>query len=66
MSKKLFNKLIKRASTPVPADQDKQLNPAGYSGKQTHSRKAGDTSVKPSNNAINRTLLLIPKALQSG
>lgn len=27
MSKKLFKKLIKRASQPVPKEQDKQLHP---------------------------------------
>lgn len=48
MSKKLFKKLIKKASTPVPKEQDKQLHPEGYSEKQTRSRKAGDTSAKRS------------------
>lgn len=48
MSKKLFNNLIKRASTPVPKEQDKQLHPEGYSEKQTRSRKAVNTSVKRS------------------
>jgi len=48
MSKKLFKKLIRRASQPVPKEQDKQLHPEGYNGKQTRSRKAGDTSVKRS------------------
>jgi len=46
MSKKLFKKLIKRASQPVPKEQDKQLHPEGYSEKQTRSRKVVDTSVK--------------------
>lgn len=39
MSKKLFKKLIKRASQPVPKEQDKQLHPEGYSEKQTRSHK---------------------------
>jgi uncharacterized protein YdeI (YjbR/CyaY-like superfamily) len=30
MSKKLFQKLIKRASTPVPKEQDKQLHPEDF------------------------------------
>jgi hypothetical protein len=48
MSKKLFHKLIPRASTPVPKEQDKQLHPEGYSKKQTRPRKAKDTSAKQS------------------
>lgn len=46
MSKKLFKKLIKRASTPVPKEQDKQLHPDGYSERQTRQDKAEDTSAK--------------------
>ena len=46
MSKKLFDRLIKRASTPVPAEQDKQLHPESYKGKQTGSRKTVNTSAK--------------------
>jgi hypothetical protein len=46
MSKKIFNKLIKKAATPVPKEQDKQLHPDKSSGKQTRPRKAVDTSVK--------------------
>jgi len=48
MSKKLFKKLIKRASTPVPKEQDKQLHPEGCSEKQTRSRNVADTSAKRS------------------
>lgn len=48
MSKKLFQKLIKRSSQPVPKEQDKQLHPEGYNGKQTRPRKTEDTSAKRS------------------
>ena len=48
MSKKLFKKLIKQASTPVPKEQDKQLHPEGYNEKQTRSRNTEDTSAKRS------------------
>ena len=48
MSKKLFNKLIKRASKPVPKELDKQLHPDSYNEKQTRSRKSANTSVKRS------------------
>lgn len=47
MSKKLFDRLIKQASTPVPKEQDKQRHPGSYSGKQTRPRKTADTSAKP-------------------
>jgi hypothetical protein len=43
MSKKLFKKLIKRASQPVPKEPGKQQPSGGYTGKQTRSRKTGDT-----------------------
>lgn len=46
MSKKLFNKLIKRASQPVPKEQDKQLHPEGYTGKKTRPGSAEGTSAK--------------------
>ncbi len=46
MSKKLFDKLIKRASTPVPKERDKQLHPADYSEKQTRPRKTENNLVK--------------------
>ena len=46
MSKKLFKKLIKRASTPFPAEEDPQLHPESYNGKRTRQRKTGDTSAK--------------------
>ena len=46
MSKKLFDRLIKRASTPVPKELDKQRHPESYNGTRTHSRKAVDTLVK--------------------
>lgn len=48
MGKKLINRLIKRASTPIPPEQDKQLHPENYSGKQTRSHKTASTSVKRS------------------
>jgi hypothetical protein len=44
MSKKLFKHLIKRASQPVPIEQDKQRHPESYNEKQTRSHKPGDTS----------------------
>ena len=47
MSKKLFKRLIKKASMPVPKEQDKQRHPESYSGKQTRPRNAEDTSAKP-------------------
>lgn len=47
MSKKLFNRLIKRASQPVPKEQDKQRHPESYTGKQTRPGKTADTSAKP-------------------
>ena len=47
MSKKLFKRLIKRASLPVPKEQDKQRHPDSYNGKQTRSRSAEGTSEKP-------------------
>lgn len=65
MSKKLFNKLIKRASTPVPKEQDKQLHPEGYSGKRTRPRKAGDTSVKQSDKSRPKNASSVPKTLDS-
>lgn len=46
MSKKLFKRLIRRASQPVPKEQDKQRHPESYSGKQTRQRSAGGTSAK--------------------
>lgn len=46
MSKKLFKELIRRASTPVPAEQDKQLHPESYTGKRKGSRKIVNTSAK--------------------
>lgn len=48
MGKKSFKKLIKKAATPVPKEQDKQLHPEGYSEKQTRSRNTADTSAKRS------------------
>lgn len=41
-------RLIKLASQRVESEQDKQRRLASYSGRQTHSRKAGGTSVKRS------------------
>ena len=46
MSKKLFKSLIRKASTPVPKEQDTQRYPLGYTEKQTHPRKAADTLKK--------------------
>ncbi len=46
MSKKLFKKLISKASKPVPKEQDKQLHPDKNTEKKTRPRKAEDTSVK--------------------
>ncbi len=46
MSKKLFKQLIKRASTPIPAEQDPQLHPGDYNGKRTRQRKTVNTSAK--------------------
>jgi len=48
MSKKLFRELIKKASTPVPKEQDKQLHPEDYNETKTHQDKIANTSVKPS------------------
>lgn len=48
MSKKLFKKLIKRASQPVPKEQDKQLYPEDCSGKQTRLHNTVNTSIKHS------------------
>ena len=61
MSKKLFQKLIKRASTPVPKEQDKQLHPEGYNEKQTRSHKTEDTSVKRSGKSRQSTASSDPK-----
>lgn len=55
MSKKLFKQLLKRASTPVPKEQDKQLHPEDYSEKQTRSRKTEDTSAKQSGKSRPKT-----------
>jgi hypothetical protein len=43
MSKKLFKRLIKKASTPVPKEADKLRYPENYNGKQTRSCKSGDS-----------------------
>ena len=43
MGKKLFDKLIKRASTPVPKELDKQRHPDSYNEKQTRPRKSANT-----------------------
>gem|GEM_PF-6192224 len=48
MSKKLFKRLIKTASTPVPKEQDKQLQSGGYNERQTPKRKSPNTSEKRS------------------
>lgn len=61
MSKKLFNKLIKRASTPVPKEQDKQLHPDSYNEKQTRSGKAVDTSAKQRGTYRPKTASTAPK-----
>lgn len=61
MSKKLFKKLIKKASTPVPKEQDKQLHPEGYTGKQTRSRNTGDTSAKRSGKSRQSNASFDPK-----
>lgn len=61
MSKKLFNKLIKRASTPVPKEQDKQLHPDSYNEKRTRSDKAEDTSVKQRDTSRPKTASTDPK-----
>lgn len=61
MSKKLFNKLIKRASTPVPKEQDKQLHPDSYSGKRTRSGKAEGTSGKRRGTSRPKTASTDPK-----
>lgn len=42
--KKLFKKLIKRASQPVPKEQDKQLRPDKSSEKKTRPDKSASTS----------------------
>lgn len=44
MSKKLFKKLIKRASQPKPKEQAQQAKSDSYNGKQTRRRKTEDTS----------------------
>ena len=44
MSKKLFKKLVKKASQPVPKEQDKQLHPESYTGKKTRRGNAAGTS----------------------
>jgi hypothetical protein len=62
MSKKLFNKLIKRASTPVPKEHDKQLHPDSYNGKQTRSSKVADTSVKQRDTSRPKTASTDPKS----
>ena len=61
MSKKLFNKLIKRASQPVPKEQDKQLHPDGYNEKQTRSRKSADTSAKRDDKSRPKNVSIVPK-----
>ena len=61
MSKKLFNKLIKRASTPVPREQDKQLHPDSYSEKRIRSGKAEDTSAKRRGKSHPKTASADPK-----
>jgi len=37
-------RLIERASRPLPAKPEKQLHPDGYTDTQTHSHKTEDTS----------------------
>ena len=49
MSKKLFKRLIKKASQPEPKEPGKQPRPDGYNEKQTRSRTAEDTSAKRRN-----------------
>lgn len=44
MSKKLFKKLIKRASQPKPKAQEQQAKSDNYNGKQTRRHKTEDTS----------------------
>ena len=46
MSKKLFKRLIKRASTPIPAELDPQLHPESYNGKRTRQHRTVSTSAK--------------------
>lgn len=46
MGKKKFKELIKKASQPVPKEQDKQARPDSYNEKQTHSHKSANTSAK--------------------
>ena len=46
MSKKQVERLIKLASRPVESEQERQRRLAGYSGRQTRSRKLVDTSAK--------------------
>jgi len=64
MSKKLFQKLLKRAAQPVPKEQDKQLHPEGYSEKQTRPRKTEDTSVKRSGKSRQSNASSDPKTPQ--
>ncbi|MFZ1258385.1 MAG: hypothetical protein WAQ25_02855 [Candidatus Saccharimonas sp.] len=47
MSKKLFKKLIKKASQPVEKDREKSVRSGSgdYSGKRTPQGKAEDTSL---------------------
>lgn len=44
MGKKLFNRLIRKASQPVPKEQDKQLHPGKSTGKKTRPGKSASTS----------------------
>lgn len=46
MSKKLFKKIIEKASKPVPEEADKQLHPESYNGSKTRPRKSVGTSEK--------------------
>ena len=44
--KEKVERLLKLASQPVESEQERQRRLSSYSGRQTRSRKTGDTSAK--------------------